>query len=151
MTFDFESLSAKVGPLLRIDLSQEGHGEKKFQKFSQKFVSFRQKMLDFVKKCCLKKFFLHRDLQNFCHVEHQETKKNWKKKFVRRSKIFLKVLLRSVRFSWNHFFRSRQWKIFFFRNGKNLQKTSNWKNNYFNFLQIFHFRKNTISFLNGSA
>ena len=151
MTFDFESLSAKVGPLLRIDLSQEGHGEKKFQKFSQKFVSFRQKMLDFVKKCCLKKFFLHRDLQNFCHVEHQETKKNWKKKFVRRSKIFLKVLLRSVRFSWNHFFSFKTMKNIFFRNGKNLQKTSNWKNNYFNFLQIFHFRKNTISFVNGTA
>ena len=88
MTFDFESLSAKVGPLLRIDLSQEGHGEKKFQKFSQKFVSFRQKMLDFVKKCCLKKFFLHRDLQNFCHVEHQETKKIGKKNLSEGQKYF---------------------------------------------------------------
>ena len=48
MTFDFESLSAKVGPLLRIDLSQEGHGEKKISEicfFSSKNVGFCQKVL----------------------------------------------------------------------------------------------------------
>ena len=61
--------------------------------FSQKFVSFRQKMLDFVKKCCLKKFFLHRDLQNFCHVEHQETKKKLEKKICQKVKNIFKSVI----------------------------------------------------------
>ena len=142
MTFDFESLSAKVGPLLRIDLSQEGHGEKKFQKFSQKFVSFRQKMLDFVKKCCLKKFFLHRDLQNFCHVEHQETKKKFEKKICQKVKnIFKSVAAIRQVFLKSLFFRSRQWKIFFFKMAKTFRRLQTGKTIISIFCNFFIFAK----------
>ena len=57
MTFDFESLSAKVGPLLRIDLSQEGHGEKNISEIFPKICFFSSKNVGFCQKVLPEKVF----------------------------------------------------------------------------------------------
>ena len=114
MTFDFESLSAKVGPLLRIDLSQEGHGEKKISENFPKICFFSSKNVGFCQKVLPEKVFPASRPPKFLSRGTPGDEKKLEKKFVRRSKIFLKVLLRSVRFSWNHFFSFKTMKNIFF-------------------------------------
>ena len=147
MTFDFESLSAKVGPLLRIDLSQEGHGEKKISEicfFSSKNVGFCQKVLP-------EKVFPASRPPKFLSRGTPGDEKKLEKKICQKVKNIFKSVAAIRQVLLKSLFSFKTMKNIFFQNGKNLQKTSNWKNNYFNFLQFFHFRKNTISFMNGTA
>ena len=142
MTFDFESLSAKVGPLLRIDLSQEGHGEKNISEIFPKICFFSSKNVGFCQKVLPEKVFPASRPPKFLSRGTPGDEKKLEKKFVRRSKIFLKVLLRSVRFSWNHFFFVQDnEKYFFFEMAKTFRRHQTGKTIISIFCKFFIFAK----------